>query len=733
MPLQGSGEMSFGDVYNEITGESLVNPPISITQAELGQLQNSNGQTIGLNQYYTPRPDGNLPTVFPTEWYLYCQKCNQPAPYLTISKSAPSSSNISSVFTYSITVVNNGTTPTSGTITITDNLPSNLSFVSAGSGFNVTVNGQLITATFSGVINVGVQITFTINVQSSIAGAYNNFASVSGGGETVTKTSNTTTTNVAQVYFNSSVTKRLVRTFQKNDCGAYGSGANYDVYSPFFTGTYQSTISQGDADSNANINANNLCNAWLDANGQGVANQNGACIFVRPQITLGKSMPSNLNVNETADITITLRNFNATTTGTITLTDYLDYGFDFISAISTPSPFSFSMSGRTIIYVTNNSLPPNYEGIFVFRIRAVYPGTWFNESGVQNSSIQDASASSNRTSTLITGNPTFSFSSGALNNDFDNGLFPRHAAPTDEAYYFMVLTINNAPSTSETIPKMEFILPANFLVINNISVFFDTGYFIFSQGSQPNIAAFEQRNNVTVPQGQYSFYVRINLPIEYYRMSATSSNENDRPNDNLIIDSTGSSVSRMLTTSINTFVNNSYQNTFYPQIIWSNNYKFLPIFLMCNGNNLSNNIGLTYRFAVNNIDNFSAQMPINQVNNEFYGDYIYVVNPTRDTNPGVLNSYYPNQNPYPPESSELMFGIFIYYQIFYYNTQLKLCDNPYSLDANDTVNGRQIGVDQIYINRTYNEPKSRPTKFRIFKNGNGNYVSITNQEIFPEI
>lgn len=108
MPLQGSGEMSFADVYNEITGESQANPPISITLAELGQLQNSSGQTIALNQYYTPRPDGNLPTVFPTEWYLYCQRCNVPAPYITISKTAPTSANSGQEFAYRLTIANNG-------------------------------------------------------------------------------------------------------------------------------------------------------------------------------------------------------------------------------------------------------------------------------------------------------------------------------------------------------------------------------------------------------------------------------------------------------------------------------------------------------------------------------------------------------------------------------------------------------------------------------------------------
>ena len=120
MPLQGSGQMSFADVYNEMTGESLANPTISISAAELGQLQNSSGQTIPLNQYYTPRPDGNLPTVFPTEWYLYCQRCNVPAPYITISKTAPTSVNSGQEFAYRLTIANNGQVNSSGDIIVRD-------------------------------------------------------------------------------------------------------------------------------------------------------------------------------------------------------------------------------------------------------------------------------------------------------------------------------------------------------------------------------------------------------------------------------------------------------------------------------------------------------------------------------------------------------------------------------------------------------------------------------------
>ena len=301
MPLQGSGEMSFADVYNEMTGESLANPPISITLAELGQLQNSSGQTIALNQYYTPRPDGSLPTVFPTEWYLYCQRCNVPNPYLTISKSGATAGNLNQSFSYFLTITNNGTTATTAPIQISDYLQEGLVYITyGGEGWNINVVQVSIDVgrfsynvfgTYNGVLQPNQVLVLQIIVQPNISTTYYNYATVSGGGEAISKTSNTTTTLIGGAEsWTSSVTKRLVRTIQKNDCGQYGVGSNQEVYSPFFTATYTSTISQADADANANTNASALCNQWLDANGQSVANQYGTCSYGYPNMTLGLSL-----------------------------------------------------------------------------------------------------------------------------------------------------------------------------------------------------------------------------------------------------------------------------------------------------------------------------------------------------------------------------------------------------------------------------------------------------------
>lgn len=707
MPLQGSGAMSFADVYNEMTGESQTNPPISITAAEQGQLQNSSGQTIPLNQYYTPRPDGNLPTVFPTEWYLYCQRCNIPNPYLTITKSAPTSSNVSTPFSYSITLTNNGTTATNGTITITDTLQSNLSYVSSGAGFNVTVNGQLITATFSGVVDVGIQITLVINVQSSVAGAYYNYASVSGGGETVTKTSNTTTTNVAQIYFNSSVTKRLVRTIQKNDCGAYGTGTFEEVYSPFFTGTYQSTISQADADTNANINATALCNQWLDANGQSVANQYGTCQYDYPQMTLSKYMPSSFNLNQSGEVEIIMRTLGAATSGNITMFDDLPSGFEYVSLIFKPDIFNVNISGRSVTFTTSASLPAGYYGQFKFLVRGITVGNYSNFASAFGGNILNNNATSNTVSTYVFGNPTFAFSRGTINNTF---VKQSVAAPTDDIYYYETVTIGNNPSTNASLIQVLILLPSHLRVIDDVSVFINETYFTFSQGALPNIIIINQKENISVPVGQYTFYVRINLTIDYYRMSSIVQPIQGRPGDNLMINSSSTEVPRRQIATFYNYIAGNQVSILSTSIDWANNYQFIPIFTTTN-NRIPNDVnGLTWTYAINNNDNHSPQYPIfyDSGINKFFGlNYAFAVNAVRDTWTSetpypVINSTYPFYN-------TTVFEYRIYYQIYYQGNKI------YSENFAPV-------YSSIIINLADNEPKFRNMNLKILVLSNGLYV-----------
>ena len=84
--------------------------------------------------------------------------------------------------TYSVMVGNAGTGPTSGTVTVTDAMPSGLTPVSmAGTGWNCSSN----TCTRSDVLNPGASypsITVTVNVAPGASSQVTNRATVSGGG-----------------------------------------------------------------------------------------------------------------------------------------------------------------------------------------------------------------------------------------------------------------------------------------------------------------------------------------------------------------------------------------------------------------------------------------------------------------------------------------------------------------------------------------------------------------------
>lgn len=108
---------------------------------------------------------------------------------LILSKSAsPSNFQQGSTASYAIQATNIGSAATSGTITVSDTLDSNLTFVSSsGSGWTCGLAGQVVTCTNPAVLAAGASaptITITVMVQSNSEATVTNNAAVSGGGET---------------------------------------------------------------------------------------------------------------------------------------------------------------------------------------------------------------------------------------------------------------------------------------------------------------------------------------------------------------------------------------------------------------------------------------------------------------------------------------------------------------------------------------------------------------------
>ena len=239
-----------------------------------------------------------------------------------------------------------------------------------------------------------------------------------------------------------------------------------------------------------------------------------------------------------------------------------------------PSPFSASVNGRTVTFTTSNSLPIDYTGVFTFTIRAITVGNYTNFASAYGGNILNNYAQSNTVSTYVFGAPTFSFTSVVYNNSF-NHASPINATPTDEAYYVYIITIGNQPSTNSTLLAARITLPGHLRIVDHVSVFIDPNYFFYSQGLVPNELLIFQQNNVTIPVGQYAFYVRINLVIDYYRMSSISQPETGRPGDNLIVNSNSTVVPRRQITNFKGFVSGSEVDNRNSSIDWANNYQFL--------------------------------------------------------------------------------------------------------------------------------------------------------------
>ncbi|WP_313276222.1 hypothetical protein, partial [Stenotrophomonas sp.] len=126
------------------------------------------------------------------------------APKLSIAKSHVGDFIPGVAGIYTLTVSNNGTAATSGMVTVTDTLPTGLSFVSAsGAGWACSAAGLTVTCTQSAAIAVGgsaPSIALTVAVALGTANRVTNTANVGGGGDTACPAaSRCTTTDITTV------------------------------------------------------------------------------------------------------------------------------------------------------------------------------------------------------------------------------------------------------------------------------------------------------------------------------------------------------------------------------------------------------------------------------------------------------------------------------------------------------------------------------------------------------
>src|SRR5439155_1705130 len=97
---------------------------------------------------------------------------------LSVAKTGPASTTTGGPLTYTVTANNNGPDPATG-VTVSDTLPTGVTFVSASAG--CTNNPGTVTCSVAGSLASGASATFTINATApAAAGTVTNTATVTG-------------------------------------------------------------------------------------------------------------------------------------------------------------------------------------------------------------------------------------------------------------------------------------------------------------------------------------------------------------------------------------------------------------------------------------------------------------------------------------------------------------------------------------------------------------------------
>ncbi len=309
------------------------------------------------------------------------------SPDLTISKTHTGNFVRGSTGTYTVTVGNTGTVSTSGTLTLTDTLPTGLN-VNGGAAGTVTPGGtnaanwsctsnaaspQVITCTSTASIAISGSSTFTlsVNVASGAGTPVVNSASVSGGNEATANSGNNTASD--------------------------------------------STVTASPTD-----------------------------------LTLTKSHTGNFTVGQTGSYSLTVNNIGgAASSGTITVTDTLPTGLTFISGSTTGTGWSCSASGQTVTCTSSTAVAANGSSAFGFSVN-VGVGTAPGTNSITNTAAVSGGGDSNTANNSANngnGDPTTILSANLTLAKSHTGSFVRGSTGT----YALTVSNTGTAATNGTI------------------------------------------------------------------------------------------------------------------------------------------------------------------------------------------------------------------------------------------------------------------------------------------
>ena len=155
---------------------------------DANQLLQTTSATAFTGSTSTPLTTGSITTnaaIVPSSFTVYTL-ASKSSINLTIEKSAPTSVSANTNFAYTLKITNKGNVPTTGTITVRDNLPAGIAFLTStgtSAGWACNANAQLVTCISSTPITVDGDAVIILNVTATASGTYRNTATVIGGGD----------------------------------------------------------------------------------------------------------------------------------------------------------------------------------------------------------------------------------------------------------------------------------------------------------------------------------------------------------------------------------------------------------------------------------------------------------------------------------------------------------------------------------------------------------------------